>query len=141
MKYKVYVNSRNELKIPRTNAQNLYWNELYTTLKMYWNSGNMIKFYAILKQRMGIRTTDFKSGKVVFKDEFFDEYGKVLTEAVEILERWRRNYNNLSNNAIPIECIKLLIQKVNIRRMSNNLFSYLHLCLIKYLIQESYPVC
>ena len=52
---------------------------------------------------MGILNTSCKSGKIGFKDEVYDEEGKILTDSLEILNRWKRYYNNLLNNAIPID--------------------------------------
>ena len=52
---------------------------------------------------MGILNTSCKSGKIGYKNELLDEEGKILTDSIDILNRWMRYYNNLLNNAIPID--------------------------------------
>ena len=83
-------------------AQETYWENYYYELKQCWDNGTFNQFYKMLKQEMGILGAAYKSGKCGYKNEIFDEKGKLLTDECEILERWKRYYENLLNYKAPV---------------------------------------
>ena len=42
--YTEYLNSKRKLQKLRTKAQKLYWDELYKSLRKYWNNGNSFQY-------------------------------------------------------------------------------------------------